>query len=181
MTVELSQAEVFPLIRSGGLFLIAAGASIVIGAFRFRARYVILAGSAAIGAVLTSLFAAALAGPFGPVRLIEVLSLAIAVATETVLLISALRRPWAHDEREATLTILTIVGGHFLLMAPAFGPLIVALAGTSVLNTLLGLSWRGYPITWLWGLDGALKTSVGALMFLGHQLPCTGCLAWPDL
>jgi hypothetical protein len=36
---DLTQAEAFPLIRGGGLFLVVAGMSIVLGAFLFRARY----------------------------------------------------------------------------------------------------------------------------------------------
>jgi hypothetical protein len=76
------------------------------------------------------------------------------------------------------LTILTIVGGHFILMAPAFGPLIVLLAGASVLNTFVALLWRGYASPAVWAIDGAMKAAVGAAMFYGHELPCTMCLRW---
>ncbi len=179
MILEPPQADVFPLIRGGGLFLLTAGASIVIGAFRFRARYAIFAVGAAIGGVATSLLAAPLAAPFGPPDLFQVLSLVVAVAVEAALLTPVVRGLSTHGERETTLAILTIVGGHFLLMAPAFGPLIVFLAGASVLNTLAGMLLREYPIAWLWALDGTLKISFGALMFFGHQLPCRGCIFWP--
>jgi len=179
MTLEPSQAEVFPLIRGGGLFLLVVGLSIVVGAFRFRARYTILAVGAAIAAAVTTFLAAPLAAPFGRPDLIQILSLAIAVAVEAALLVPVLRQARTHDERETTLAILTIVGGHFLLMAPAFGPLIVLLAFASVLNTLAGLLWQGYRVERLWALDGVLKTLVGGLMFFGHRVPCVACLSWP--
>jgi hypothetical protein len=38
---ELSQAEVFPLIRAGGVLLLVVGVSIVLGALFFRARYLV--------------------------------------------------------------------------------------------------------------------------------------------
>ena len=175
---ELSQAEVFPLIRSGGLFLATVGVSIILGAFFFRARYVVLGVGAALAGTLTALYAAPLAAPYGKPGMLEIASLAVAVVVEVVLLATTLRRSRAYDDRDTMLAILTIVGGHFVLMAPAFGPIVTWLAGASVLNTLLALIWRGYPSALVWAADGALKLSAGALMFHGHQLPCTMCASF---
>jgi hypothetical protein len=178
MPLEPSQADLYPLIRGGGVFLVAAGISIVIGAFSVRARYAILAAGSAIGGVATAILAAPLAAPFGPPDLVQVVSLIVAVAVEFIVLMPVLRAWRAHDERHTTLAILTIVGGHFVLMAPAFGPLVVLLAGASVLNTLTGLLWRGYGLAWLWGLDGLLKAATGTLMFFGHKLSGNAGLSW---
>jgi hypothetical protein len=178
MPLEPSLADLFPLIRGGGVFLVIAGISIVIGAFNLRARFSILAVGSAIGGVATAFLAAPLAAPFGPPSLFQVVSLIVAVAVEIVLLMPVLRAWRAHDERETTLAILSIVGGHFVLMAPAFGPLMLFLAGASVLNTLVGLLWRRYALAWLWGVDGLLKLSVGILMFFGHRLPGEIQLLW---
>jgi hypothetical protein len=175
---ELSQAELFPLIRGGGLFLLVAGASMVLGAFYFRARYLIFGLGAGVGAALTASLAARLAAPFGPPDMIQIGSLVVAVALEVVVLALALRARKTYDDRETMLVVLTIVGGHFALMAPAFGPLVMLLAGASVVNTLIALLWRAYPSVSVWTIDGILKTVVGALMFYAQELPCTMCINW---
>lgn len=176
---ELSHAEVFPLVRGGGLFLAVMGVAIISGTFFFRARYAVLGIGAALASALTALYAAPLAAPYGKPAMVEIVFLVVAVALEMILLAMVLRNSRAHDDRDTMLAILTIVGGHFLLMAPAFGPIVVWLAGASVLNTLLGLSWRGYPSALVWAADGVLKLGAGALMFYGHLLPCTQCVKWP--
>lgn len=174
--VETSHAEVFPLIRAGGVFIVAAGASILLGAAFFRARYAIFGAGAALGALATALTAAPLSAPFGAPTSIQLVSLVVAVGVEVILLIRVLRR--GRDEREATLGVLTIVGGHFVLMAPAFGPLIVTLAGLSVGNTFIGLVWRDYSLRALWAIDGAIKAGIGGLMFFGDRLACSACVVF---
>jgi hypothetical protein len=175
---DLTQAEAFPLIRGGGLFLVVAGMSIVLGAFLFRARYPIFGVGAAIASGLTAGFSAQLAAPYGPPSLIQIVSLGLAVALEMILLVRVLSASRSFDDRETMLSILTIVGAHFVLMTPAFGPLMMALAGASVLNVLLALTTRGYASPLVWAVDGALKAGVGALMFHGDRIPCTMCLSW---
>ncbi|MBP6014553.1 MAG: hypothetical protein KBA31_20160 [Alphaproteobacteria bacterium] len=175
---DLTQAEVFPLIRSGGLFLIVAGISIVLGAFFFRVRYPIFGVGAAVAGGLTVVYAMPLAAPYGAPSLVQIASLGIAVALEMILLVRILRVRRSADDREMMLSILTIVGAHFVLMSPAFGPLMMVLAGASVLNVFLALVMRTYPSPLVWAVDGALKGGVGVLMFYGHQIPCTMCLSW---
>ncbi len=175
---DLTQAEAFPLIRGGGLFLIIVGIAIIAGAFFFRMRYPIFGVGAAIASGLTAVFAAALAAPYGAPSLIQLASLAIAVALEMILLVRALSSSRAYEDRETMLAILTIVGAHFVLMSPAFGPLMIVLAGASVLNVLLALLVRTYASPLVWAIDGALKAGVGALMFYGDRIPCTMCLSW---
>lgn len=174
---ELSQAEVFPLIRSGGLFLAIMGMSIILGAFFFRARYAVLGVGAALAGTLTALNAMPLAAPYGRPGVVEIAFLAVAIVLEGLLLAMTLRQSRAYDDRDTMIAILAIVGGHFVLMAPAFGPIVMWLAGVSVLNTLLALVWRGYPSALVWAIDGALKLGAGTLMFYGHQLPCTMCVS----
>jgi hypothetical protein len=175
---ELSHAEVFPLVRGGGLFLAVMGVAIVLGAFVFRARYAILGVGAALASALTAYYAAPLAAPYGKPGAVEIAFLVVAVVLEMVLLAMVLRNSRTYDDRDTMLAILTIVGGHFVLMAPAFGPIVMWLAGASVLNTALALVWRGYPGTLIWAVDGALKLGAGALMFYGYHLPCTMCVSF---
>jgi hypothetical protein len=146
------------------------------GALAFRARYAILGIGAAIAGTLTALYAAPLAAPYGKPGLVEIAFLTAAVVLEMVLLATVLRKSRTYDDRDTMLAILTIVGGHFVLMVPAFGPIVMWLAGVSVLNTLLALVWRGYSSALVWVVDGALKLGAGALMFYGHKLPCTTCV-----
>ena len=175
---DLTQAEAFPLIRGGGVFLIVVGIAIVLGAFFFRVRYPVFGVGAAIASGLTAAFAASLAAPYGAPSLIQLASLGVAVALEMILLVRVLNSSLAFDDRETMLAILTIVGAHFVLMSPAFGPLMIALAGASVLNVLLALVLRAYASPLVWAVDGALKAGVGALMFYGDRIPCTMCLSW---
>lgn len=169
-----SLADAFPLIRSGGLFLMAVGVAVVFGAANMRRRYVALGVGAAIGSVVTALSAVPLAAPFGAPSAFQVGSLAVAVAFE-ILTIAFLGRAIAKSgQRLQTIATLSIVGAHFVIMAPAFGPPIVALGLLAVGNAMLGLIQPRYPLSALWLLDGALKIGAGAAMFMGHLLPC-----WP--
>jgi hypothetical protein len=110
--------------------------------------------------------------------LIQIVSLGLAVTLEMILLVRVLSASRSFDDRETMLSILTIVGAHFVLMTPAFGPLMMVLAGASVLNVLLALTSRAYASPLVWAVDGALKAGVGALMFAGDRIPCTMCLSW---
>jgi hypothetical protein len=136
---------------------------------------------AGIAGALTALLAARLAAPFGPPDPIQIGSLVLAVAMEMTLLVLSLRNQKTYDDRETMLVVLTIVGGHFVLMAPAFGPLIVLFAAASVVNTLIALLWRGDPSASVWAIDGILKTVVGVLMFYGHELPYELVSTWRAL
>jgi hypothetical protein len=68
---------------------------------------------------------------------------------------------------------LGIVGIHFLVMWPAFGPLIAALSIVCLLNA--GIAWRHppYPIAVAWFLDGAIKLIVGILLVMTSPLLIT--------
>lgn len=170
-----SLADAFPLMRSGGLFLMALGVAMVLGAASMKRRYLALGLGAAIGAVATALSALPLSAPFGSPSAVQLGSLAGAVAFEG-LAIALLRRAISRSgPRLHTIAILSIVGAHFAIMTPAFGPPVVALSFLSLGNALLGAIQPRYPLSALWLLDGALKIGAGAAMFMGHRLPCWFC------
>jgi hypothetical protein len=118
--VETSQADLFPLVRGGGLFLMIVGIAVVLGALRFRSRNLRLGIGAAIAAAATTVLAAPLAAPYGAPTQFQIGSLLVAVALEIVLVIWAMRRYAPRGERAAIVAVLIVVGAHFMLMAPAF-------------------------------------------------------------
>lgn len=168
---EQSQADLFPLIRGGGLFLAIVGGAILLGGFQFKWRNPLLGAGAAIATAATIATAAQLAAPYGSPTTLQVGSLLVAVAIEVVVLAWAIRRFAAKGERVVTIAVLTVVGAHFVLMAPAFGPLIVLLGVATVCNALAGVGLPGYSLQALWAVDGLLKLGFGAAMFWGQHLP----------
>lgn len=177
MPGQLSQADLFPLIRGGGLFLAIVGTAILLGAFQFKWRNPLLGVGAAIATAATIATAAQLAVPYGAPTALQVGSLVVAVALEVVALLWAIRHFAPKGERLATIAVLAVVGAHFVLMAPAFGPLIVVLGVVTVCNALAGVRLPRYSVRALWAVDGLLKLGFGAAMFWGPHLPCFGCAA----
>lgn len=174
---EQTQAELFPLIRSGGLFLAIVGGAILLGAFQFKWRYPLVGAGAAIATAATVAAAAQLAAPYGAPTALQVGSLFVAVALEVVALLWAIRHFAPKGERLVTIAVLTVVGAHFVLMAPAFGPLIVLLGAVTVCNALAGVRLPRYSLRALWAVDGLVKLGFGAAMFWGQHLPCFACAA----
>ncbi len=167
--VDYSQAHAFPLIRSDGAFLMLMGLGIVAGAPFFRWRYPALTLGAAIGAAALAILAYPLSAPYGAPTMLAIASLAAAVAFEALLIATLISR--FKTERGRTIGVLTIVGAHFVIMAPAFGPLIVLLGFLCMINALSGLFGAAHSLPKLWAADGAFKIAVGAAMWFGHVLP----------
>ena len=157
-------ATQFPLAASGGVFLLIAGVSIVLGALRFRSRNVLLAAGAALATIVTALVAPTLTARAGVPTIAQIIWLAAAVAAEIVLLAVFIRRAAPHGERAMVLTILGIVAAHFLPMAPAFGPPMILLGLLCAANVLLAARITDYSLRSVWAVDGALKAAVGALL-----------------
>jgi hypothetical protein len=157
-----------PLIRSGGVFLILVGAAIAAGALWYKRRYVILALGAVVGSVALAVLAAPLSSPYGPPSLLQLSALSLAVLFEAAALFILVPRAARRGERALTVTILAIVGAHFLIMTPAFGPLIFVLGAANLINALIGARLVAYPAPALWVVDGVLKAAVGVAMYASH-------------
>jgi hypothetical protein len=50
-------------------------------------------------------------------------------------------------------------------MAPAFGPLAVALGVSCTANAWIATRFPGYSLRAVWAVDGGLKIALGALMW----------------
>jgi hypothetical protein len=154
----------FPLIRSGGLFVLIVGVSIVAGGVIRRRAWVLLAVGLALASVIEAATAQRLTAPLGRPTAFQIGSLIAAVVVEVIVIASADRWLRSANERQRTLWILIIVGTHFVLMAPAFGPLIALLGLLSILNAIAAFRATRIPLSVAWFIDGALKAAIGGVM-----------------
>jgi hypothetical protein len=134
-----TQADAFPLIQGGGVFLLIVGAAMLMGALQFKWRNRLLGAGAALATVATIATATHLARPHGAPTMLQVGSLGVAVVLEAIALVWAIRRFAPQGERAATIAVLVVVAVHFVVMTPAFGPLIVALGMLCASNALAAL------------------------------------------
>ena len=162
---SLLSAHPFPLIRSGGVFLCVVGLSIMVGALVPRWLWGSFVTGVLVASIVVMITTRDLAAPLGSPTGFQVGSLLLALAIEAfaVMWLSSRLRS-AHLAYRA-LSMLIVVGAHFFLMAPAFGPLIVLLGLSTIGSAAMGL--RAGPNSWLvcWFVDGALKAGVGGAMF----------------
>lgn len=167
MIADLAQ-QAMPLVRSGGVFLMIVGAAILLGAVWEKPRYALLALGGVAGSIALALLAIPLSVPYGPPTMPQLYAIAAAVVFEVLAIALIVPRAARHGQRAMTIAILAIVGAHFLIMTPAFGPLIFALGVANVLNAVSAAFVRTYPMRMLWAVDGVLKIAFGAAMFLAH-------------
>jgi hypothetical protein len=155
----------YPLIRSGGLFLMLVGTALAIGTIWPWARQILMAAGLAVASLVTSLFAVKLARPLGSPTMLQIGVLAGSVLVETILIGVTGRLLQKHSRRTFELTVLFIVGLHLLPMSVAFGPLVAVLGLLSILNASVGL-WLAHKTDLLvfWGIDGTFKMVLGAIM-----------------
>jgi hypothetical protein len=155
-----------PLLGAGGVFLVIVGAAIILGALRFRSRYLILALGAAAASIAIAFLAVPMSAPYGAPSPVQLWSLALAVAFEIAALRLFIPRAARRGERALTAALLAIVSAHFLIMTPAFGPIIFALGIAGLLNAIVGAQTEGYALPIVWGVDGGLKAVAGVAMVL---------------
>ena len=147
----------------GGLFLAAFGATLIFGGLfpRYRGRSTWI--GFALGVAAVGLFGGRLLRPPPPTAF-QLGALALAVGLEVAAFALLLPKLHRAGERAVVAGTLAIVGGHFAVMMPAFGPVIGLLGGLCIANALI--LWRspGYALGTGWTVDGALKLVLGAAM-----------------
>ena len=158
--------DAFPMTPLCGAFLLPVGICIMLGAAFPRFRMALVIAGFAAGLALMAVVVRRLAPGLPPVHRLAIYSLVAAVIVEIVAFAIVMPRVRPKGPRAAGLTSLLIVGGHFLIMTPAFGPLIVILGLAALANA--GWAWWRPDIGFLrtWAIDGALKIGV-ALAMLG--------------
>ena len=157
----------YPLIRSGGLFLIIIGAMIIAGVLLPRARNILVAVGLALASIITAIAAPSLTQPLGVPSWPQILVLAGSVLLEMILIQVVVRYVYPLGERTIILSVLFVVGLHFLPMAVAFGPIIGILGILTILNAGAGL-WLSpnMNLSIVWFFDGFLKLACGILMMM---------------
>jgi hypothetical protein len=158
-----------PMAPLGGLFVGTIGVFLILGALlpamRMKLTYVgFAAGTAAL--FLGGRLAVGLPAP----SRLQVISLVLAIVMEIGMFIILMPRARRRGERAVLVTTLAIVGVHFLVMLPAFGPLIGVLGVLCLLNA--AIAWRNpsYRIDLAWFLDGAMKLGLGIVLVMTSPL-----------
>jgi hypothetical protein len=126
----------------------------------------VLAASGVTAGLELWAFGASITAPFGAPTPLQVWSLIAAIGFEIAVITVVVRKLRTGGERTLNLAILVGVGAHFLLMAPAFGPLIAALGLLAMLNAVYGLRSPSLSFRALWFLDGVLKVAIGGVLWL---------------
>jgi hypothetical protein len=152
----------YPLIRSGGVFLICVGAGLLFGWIfpRWWTRIAVVSGVSAVTATAMSAVPLALGTP----STLHIVALIGAVAVEVGLIAYVLRRLRDADEHTRMLSILAVVGLHLVIMGLAFGPLIAALGVLAMVNAAVGLRVPAVPLPVAGVLDSLLKIVFGVWM-----------------
>lgn len=158
-SVNKHQDHPYPLVRSGGLFLILIGAGIVID--------VALSGAFIVGtvfAIISLMFAKVLS--FGKPTRIQIVALAFAIILEIVLLIIMVNvLPAGIAVPVRLMWVLMIVGVHFLPMAVCFGPRFAIVGVLCIVNGLAGLILSNVSSDLFLLVDGILKVGFGLWLF----------------
>ena len=163
----MSEMYPYPLIRGGGLFLTIIGAMIIAGALLPKARNILVAAGLALASIVTAIAAPSLARPLGTPSWQQILVLAGSVLLEMTLIQVVVRSVYHLGERTIILSVLLVVGLHFLPMAVAFGPIIGLFGILTILNAGAGLWLRSnMNLSSLWFFDGLLKLTCGILMLV---------------
>ncbi len=167
----VSYAMRFPMAPLGGLFVGAMGVFIVLGAAVSRLRTVLLwigFGVAIVAMVTGGRLEIGLPAP----TILQVGSLVLAIALEIIAFVILMPRLRPRGDRAVLVGTLAIVGAHFVVMLPAFGPLIAVLGMLCAANAAIAWRASAYPSGAAWFIDGVLKLAFGGAMLLtSSQFP----------
>jgi hypothetical protein len=167
VNIVTDMAELFPLMRGGGAFLVAIGLGILIGSFGSRRwRVIWLIAGAAVGILIMAVG--------GATRLIfddgvrppvwQWVVLGIAFLVEGYLVSVVVRKFPDMDSRPFWMWMLFIVGAHFLILGLSHGPVCALLAFVCMVNAVIGLRSTQVDLRVFWAIDGVLKIIGGAVM-----------------
>ena len=161
-----SPSHRYPIVRSGGLFLVLVGAGLLGG--------IAFSGAALVdyrvffGGVTLAVLSLSFAGPlsFGSPSRLQIAALVFALILEGGLFAVMGRfLPPGTEEHVRWLWVSIIVGAHFIPMAVCFGPPILVLGVACIANAVMGLMLPEVPYEVFGVVDGVLKVGIGAWMF----------------
>ena len=153
---------VYPMVRSGGLFLVFISLGLISAIFfsgDALVNYTIFFVGIAVATI--SLFAAKRLSFGSPTRF-QIVALVSAIGIEIMLFrVMGRTLPPGTDEHIRWLWVSIIVGAHFFPMALCFGPRMLLLGGACIANSVAGLLLVNMPYEIFGLLDGILKLGFG--------------------
>ncbi|WP_067179806.1 DUF6609 family protein [Microtetraspora niveoalba] len=157
----------YPLIRGGGLFLIFVGLGFL-GSWTFNKYWLqFMIGGFIAGFTASGL--SALLPSLGSPSFAQIAGLVGSFVIEMGLIYLAITTTKDADERTQILSILFVVGLHFLPMGLAHGPLITTLGVLTAINALIGLRLARATPTPVFGVvDAVLKLGFGCVMLFAY-------------
>ncbi|WP_031161740.1 DUF6609 family protein [Streptosporangium roseum] len=164
----------YPLIRGGGLFLIFVGLGFLLG-WIFPSRWIPFGIGGFIAGFTASGLSALLKPSLGAPSLVQIAALVLSFVVEAGLLYYVITTFKDRDDRTMILSILFVVGLHFIIMGMAHGPLIAVLGVVTSLNAWIGLKVAPkLPLRLVGGFDALLKIGIGSwMLFLYPALTYT--------
>lgn len=162
-------SAIYPMAPLGGLFVALIGLSVILGSPLSRLRLALVYGGFALG-TLALIFGGKFANGLPMPTTFQITSLVIAIIVEIAAFAVVMPRIRPRGERLVLIATLAIVGTHFLIMLPAFGPLIGLLGCTCILNAALAWRMNDFSASAFWFVDGLLKLSAGIALMLTSPL-----------
>ena len=160
-----SRRHPFPMIRSGGLFVLFVGLGIVAGAILGENHLLApLFVGACLALIAQGIFRGRLVRPLGTPTRVQVVALISAIVLEIILTGVVAYTFHFRQSRGFWLWILLVVGSHLLIIAVAQGRALLLLGVLCIFNALMGLWVPSVPLLTFWAVDGVLKIIVGAWM-----------------
>ncbi|MDP9089204.1 MAG: hypothetical protein M3O26_10755 [Pseudomonadota bacterium] len=159
-------ADQFPMTPLGGIFLIGAGLGVILGAVFPRRRMISVWFGFAVGGICIFLLGGFIAKGLPAATIFQLGFLIAAILTEFIAFATLMPRARLQGERVQLTVTMFIVGGHFLIMVPAFGLIIACLAVCCIANASASKWVASYPVSRAWLIDGCLKSAFGLLMLL---------------
>ncbi|MGV9773265.1 DUF6609 family protein [Streptosporangium sp. NPDC003464] len=164
----------YPLIRGGGLFLIFVGLGFLLG-WIFPSKWIPLGIGGFVTGFVASGLSALLKPSLGTPSPVQIAALVASFVVEAGLIYYVVTTFKDRDDRTMILSILFVVGLHFVVMGMAHGPLIAILGVVTSLNAWIGLKVTPRsPLRLVGGIDALLKVGVGSwMLFLYPALTYT--------
>ena len=155
----------YPMTPYAGVFIATVGVCVIAGSVLPKYRALLVWIGFMLGTILLVVFGQILStGLHTPPSLLQATFLGLAIVLEIAGFRYLMPIMRTRGERATLSATLGIVGAHFLVMLPAFGPLIGGLGLGCTLNAA-GL-WRfsEYRAGPAWFVDGCLKLTFGTAM-----------------
>jgi hypothetical protein len=159
----VTYSQTYPMAPMGGVFVAVMGAFVLLGSAmpRLRMTFVYLGLAAAtLALILSGRLSAGLPAP----TKLQVDWLIAAIIVEFVGFATLMPRVRVQGYRAVLVSTLGIVGAHFLIMLPAFGPLIAIVGMLCVANAAAAWRWGRDQMDKAWLIDGLLKLGGGLLL-----------------